>query len=86
MLENKSIIVDLMEGLVQMPANNANLLLDALIPLTKVSPTIRDHFILILRKALYSRLVFLFSVYFFFIKTTSELPKQDKWLLMVLSS
>ncbi|RZC32682.1 FANCI HD2 domain containing protein [Asbolus verrucosus] len=55
MLENKSTVVLLMESLVQMPGNNAKQLLDAIIPLTKVSPTIRDHFILLLRKALYSR-------------------------------
>jgi Fanconi anemia group I protein len=46
-----------MEGLIQMPGHNAQQLLDAIIPLTKVSPTIRDHFILLLRKALYSRFI-----------------------------
>jgi Fanconi anemia group I protein len=55
MLDNKSKVVSLMEGLIQMPGHNAQQLLDAIIPLTKVSPTIRDHFILLLRKALYSR-------------------------------
>lgn len=56
MLENKSIIVLLMEGLMQMQLNNAIQLLDALIPIAKVSPTIKDHLILLLKKALYSRL------------------------------
>ncbi|KAJ8938554.1 hypothetical protein NQ314_011443 [Rhamnusium bicolor] len=55
MLENQSCIVELMESLVQVPGNVANQLLDALIPITRVSPTIRDHLIILLRKALYSR-------------------------------
>ncbi|KAJ8983001.1 hypothetical protein NQ317_014296 [Molorchus minor] len=54
-LENQSCIVELMESLVQVPANVANQLLDAVIPLAKISPTIRDHLIILLRKALYSR-------------------------------
>ncbi|KAJ8921771.1 hypothetical protein NQ315_008396 [Exocentrus adspersus] len=55
MLENQSCIVELMESLVQIPGNVASQLLEALIPLAKVSPTIRDHLIILLRKALYSR-------------------------------
>ncbi|XP_074025799.1 LOW QUALITY PROTEIN: Fanconi anemia complementation group I [Leptinotarsa decemlineata] len=55
MLENQSCIVELVDCLVQVSGPVANQLLDALIPLTKVSPTIRDHLIILLRKALYSR-------------------------------
>ncbi|XP_018565780.1 Fanconi anemia group I protein [Anoplophora glabripennis] len=55
MLENQSCVVELMESLGQIPGSTANQLLDALIPLTKVSPTLRDHLIILLRKALYSR-------------------------------
>ncbi|KAG5900127.1 hypothetical protein JTB14_012800 [Gonioctena quinquepunctata] len=57
MIENQSCIVELVDSLVQVPGAVANQLLDALIPLTKVSPTIRDHLIILLRKALYSRSV-----------------------------
>ncbi|KAF2901837.1 hypothetical protein ILUMI_04348 [Ignelater luminosus] len=56
MLENQSCIIELVEYLVQVPGPVANNLLDAILPLTKVSPTIRDHLILLLRKALYSRI------------------------------
>lgn len=55
MLENQSGVIELVEYLVQVPGPVANNLLDAILPLTKVSPTIRDHLILLLRKALYSR-------------------------------
>lgn len=56
MLENLSCVYELMEALVQIPASTANDLLDAVIPLTKISPSIRDHLIILLRKALYSRI------------------------------
>ncbi|EEZ98882.2 Fanconi anemia group I protein homolog-like Protein [Tribolium castaneum] len=55
MLENKNTIISLMGGLIEIPLTSALLVLDAIIPLTKVSPTIRDHFILLLHKALHSR-------------------------------
>lgn len=55
MLENQSCIVELMDSLVQIPGQVANFLLDALIGLTKVSPTSRDHLIILLRKSLYAR-------------------------------
>ncbi|CAG9823300.1 unnamed protein product [Phaedon cochleariae] len=55
MLENQSCIIELVDGLIQVPGPIANQLLEALMPLTKVSPTIRDHLIILLRKALYSR-------------------------------
>ncbi|KRT83344.1 hypothetical protein AMK59_4329 [Oryctes borbonicus] len=54
-LENKSCIIELMEALITVPEHNAETILDTVIPLTKVSPTLRDHLILLLRKALYSR-------------------------------
>lgn len=54
MIENLSCVTELMETLVQIPASTANDLLDAIIPLTKISPTIRNHLIILLRKALYS--------------------------------
>jgi hypothetical protein len=81
MLDNKSKVVSLMEGLIQMPGHNAQQLLDAIIPLTKVSPTIRDHFILLLRKALYSR----FIIQYFYKKQVKkhvflESQKRDKLL------
>uniref|UniRef100_A0A6P7FIB2 Fanconi anemia group I protein homolog n=1 Tax=Diabrotica virgifera virgifera TaxID=50390 RepID=A0A6P7FIB2_DIAVI len=55
MIENQSCIIELIECLVQVSPHVADQLLDALIPLMKVSPTIRDHMIVYLRKALYSR-------------------------------
>ncbi|XP_018318528.1 Fanconi anemia group I protein [Agrilus planipennis] len=55
MLENQSCVVELMERLVQVTYPTANALLDALLPIMKLSPTMRDHLILILKKALYSR-------------------------------
>lgn len=55
MLENLNSIIELMETMLQLPANASNALLDCIIPLTKLSPTIRDHLIILLRKALYSR-------------------------------
>ncbi|KAF5276046.1 hypothetical protein FQA39_LY00842 [Lamprigera yunnana] len=55
MLDNQSDIVQLMEYLPQLPGSVANHLFDAILPLTKISPTIRDRLILLLRKALYSR-------------------------------
>ncbi|CAH0559213.1 unnamed protein product [Brassicogethes aeneus] len=57
MIENQSCIVEMMESLSQMPGPVANQLLDAITPLTKVSPTIRDHLIILLRKSLYSRIL-----------------------------
>ncbi|XP_072384850.1 Fanconi anemia group I protein homolog [Diabrotica undecimpunctata] len=57
MLENQSCIIELIDCLVQVSPHVADQLLDALIPLMKVSPTIRDHMIVYLRKALYSRSV-----------------------------
>ncbi|XP_060518299.1 Fanconi anemia group I protein isoform X2 [Cylas formicarius] len=57
MMENQSSIVELTESLVQIPGNVGNQLLDALIPLARVLPSIRDQLILVLRKALYSRSV-----------------------------
>lgn len=54
-MENLSCVVQLMEAIIQLPINPASDLLDAIIPLTKLSPTIRDHLIILLRKALYSR-------------------------------
>ncbi|XP_050507093.1 Fanconi anemia group I protein homolog [Diabrotica virgifera virgifera] len=57
MIENQSCIIELIECLVQVSPHVADQLLDALIPLMKVSPTIRDHMIVYLRKALYSRSV-----------------------------
>lgn len=55
MIENVSSTVSLMEALVQVPGQVASDLLDAVIPLAKLSHTIRDQLILLLRKALYSR-------------------------------
>ncbi|KAF5299517.1 hypothetical protein FQR65_LT01100 [Abscondita terminalis] len=55
MLENQSCVIELLEFLVQVPGPTASHLFDAILPLTKISPTIRDHLILLLRKALYSR-------------------------------
>ncbi|CAH1104215.1 unnamed protein product [Psylliodes chrysocephalus] len=57
MLENQSCIMELIECLVHINTTTANQLLDALIPLTKVSLNIRDHLIIYLRKTLYSRSV-----------------------------
>ncbi|KAF7283340.1 hypothetical protein GWI33_000852 [Rhynchophorus ferrugineus] len=57
LLENQNSLVEVMESIIQISAITANQLLDAIIPLAKVSPTIRDQFILILRKGLYSRSV-----------------------------
>ncbi|XP_056642069.1 Fanconi anemia group I protein isoform X1 [Diorhabda sublineata] len=57
MLENQSCIIELIDCLVQLQARVADQLLDALIPLVKVSPNVRDHLIIYLRKALYSRFV-----------------------------
>ncbi|GJQ77090.1 FANCI [Trypoxylus dichotomus] len=54
-LENKSCVLQLMDSLVSVPEYCAEAILDTVIPLTKVSPTLRDHLILLLRKALYSR-------------------------------
>nr|CAI5817017.1 unnamed protein product [Callosobruchus analis] len=54
MLESQSCIVELMDSLMQIPGSTANQLLDALIPITKVSPSLRDHLIMLLKKALYS--------------------------------
>ncbi|CAH2009829.1 unnamed protein product [Acanthoscelides obtectus] len=53
-LESQSCIVELMDSLMQIPGSTANQLLDALIPITKVSPSLRDHLIMLLKKALYS--------------------------------
>lgn len=55
MLENLTSTIGLMEVIVQVNVSVANDLLDAIIPLTKLSHTIRDQLILLLRKALYSR-------------------------------
>ncbi|KAL3277410.1 hypothetical protein HHI36_012759 [Cryptolaemus montrouzieri] len=54
LLENQSCVIEIMEDLIQVPGATAIQLLDAIVPLTKVSSTIRDHLILLLRKALYS--------------------------------
>lgn len=63
MVENSHHVIKLMESLVQIPEIVANNLLEAIIPLTKMSHTIRDQLILLLRKALYSR--YLHSVSFY---------------------
>lgn len=55
MIDNLHKVIKLMEALVQVPELVANNLLEAVIPLTKISHSIRDHLILLLRKALYSR-------------------------------
>ncbi|KAH1013955.1 hypothetical protein HUJ04_002869 [Dendroctonus ponderosae] len=55
LLDNQSCVVELIESLMQIPSNIAKHLLDALIPLAKLSAPIRDQLILILRKCLYSR-------------------------------
>lgn len=65
MLENKNLITPLIEGVALMPASGAKPLLDAIIPLTKVSPTIRDQYIILLRKALYSKWKSFFILLFF---------------------
>uniref|UniRef100_A0A1Y1K0T8 Fanconi anemia group I protein n=1 Tax=Photinus pyralis TaxID=7054 RepID=A0A1Y1K0T8_PHOPY len=57
MLENQSSIVELLEYLVQGPGSTAKLILSAILPLIKISSTIRDHLILLLRKSLYSRVM-----------------------------
>lgn len=54
MIENLSCVIELMEALLQIPPTPANDLLNAIIPLTKISPTIRDQLIILLRKALYA--------------------------------
>ncbi|KAK9718765.1 FANCI helical domain 2 [Popillia japonica] len=54
-LENKSCIVQLMEALVSVPEHCAETILDTVLPLIKISPTLRDHLFLLLRKALFSR-------------------------------
>ncbi|KAK4882809.1 hypothetical protein RN001_006128 [Aquatica leii] len=54
MLENQSCVIELIEYLVQVPGTTASHIFDAVLPLTKISPTIRDHLILLLRKALHS--------------------------------
>lgn len=53
--ENKSCLIELMEALISVSEDCAEIILDIIIPLTKVSPSLRDHLILLLRKALYSR-------------------------------
>ncbi|XP_066260512.1 Fanconi anemia group I protein homolog [Euwallacea similis] len=55
MHKNQSCILELIESFIQIPSHIATQLIDALMPLTTVSHTIRDQFILILRKSLYSR-------------------------------
>lgn len=55
MLENQSIVVELIEYLLQVSEPVANQLFDAILPLTKISASVRDHLILMLRKALYLR-------------------------------
>ncbi|XP_050310128.1 Fanconi anemia group I protein [Anthonomus grandis grandis] len=55
MIENQICVTEMMENIMQIPSSVAINLLDALTPLTKVSATLRDQFILILRKCLYSR-------------------------------
>lgn len=55
MLQNQNYIIELMESLLQIPPVVAFNVLDAIVPLTKVSATIRDQLIIILRKALYYR-------------------------------
>ncbi|KAK5650021.1 hypothetical protein RI129_001050 [Pyrocoelia pectoralis] len=57
MLENQSCVIKLLEYLVQGPGSTGNLILDAILPLIKISSTIRDHLILLLRKSLYSRVL-----------------------------
>ncbi|KAK9874973.1 hypothetical protein WA026_005789 [Henosepilachna vigintioctopunctata] len=54
LLENQSSVIEIMQDLVQIPGSTAAQLLNAIMPLTKISSTLRDHLILLLRKALYS--------------------------------
>ncbi|KAL1497009.1 hypothetical protein ABEB36_008041 [Hypothenemus hampei] len=55
MLENQKSIIELTENIMQISSDISIQLLQAIMPLIKVSNTIRDHLILILRKCLYSR-------------------------------
>lgn len=55
LIENMNRLIELVDILVQVPANVAADLLDAVIPLSKLSHSVRDHLIILLRKALYSR-------------------------------
>lgn len=55
MLENQCILIHLIEEILELPADISRCIIDAVIPLVKVSPTIRDNLILLLRKALFSK-------------------------------
>nr|XP_022920063.1 Fanconi anemia group I protein-like [Onthophagus taurus] len=54
-LENKGYILQMLESLILCPGNVSEQVLEAVVPLTKPSPTLRDHLILLLRKGLHSR-------------------------------
>lgn len=54
MLENQRIVLQLTEQILQLPAETSRHIIDAIVPLIKVSEVIRDNLILLLRKALYS--------------------------------
>ncbi|GLV41723.1 Fanconi anemia complementation group I [Carabus blaptoides fortunei] len=55
MLENQTIIIQLIEQILIIPGLSSRHIINSILPLIKVSLTIRDNLILILRKALYSR-------------------------------
>lgn len=55
MLENQTYIIQLIGRLTELPGYTAKLVVDAVIPLLKVSPAIRDNLILNLRKSMWGR-------------------------------
>lgn len=52
-LENQRIIINLIERLLLLPGHVADAIMNAIMPLIKISTTIRDNLILVLRKALW---------------------------------